>query len=496
MLQTGINRDYNRKAMPENSDAVKTAPIPTSAPTYTYIPFELKEDVPELALLQKLVEKEKQLDISVREKENQLSLDATSGGLYPQNTSDSGRLLRVYVYNTAHHQPWQDEKTDDKPHWLLRVEGKLLNRDGSEVQGESRPFSSYFQAVAVDFKKFKPRKQDNRPEIVSNGDITMTDGENTTQQLAENANSTNMATNDNDDDDDEDEDAEDDSEIIDAVEWHYDSVAGSEFDGIDVKRPGTQNINCTITIQPRGCTGEEVEYSPELSQILGINVGSVQGAVYGLYKYILNNNLLNNEGKTDDNQHMSSNNSESTKVTLDSALHKLLPKRDITEQAMANTEELKVGLKEVMSLVNDHFQPLPAKKINYTIRTDVETTYGQTVFDIQIGNESPEVKETPLSRFRELAKTTDQEVEDIDEQINMLQLQLNALATKHQFFKETEKNPLAVLKEYALISKNATEVLASDLQFTEDSVRLSDFYKENEALLFENLATYIANSRL
>lgn len=463
-------------------------PTVTMAPTYTYVPMKLRGVIPELESLGKLQEAEKKLDISIKEKENQLSLGIEGCGVEDPTTGK--QILRVFIYNTASNQSWQEHAEDEQPSWKLRVEGKLLDNEGKEVE-PVRKFSDLIQAIAVDFKKTKVRhrKQDGGSKTA---DIEMKDANEVSGDTGVQSSNVN-GDNDEDDEDDEDED-EDDGTIIDTIEWIYDPLNESEFDGIDVQRPGIHNIDCTITIQPRGVTGQEVQYSSELSHILGTKLGSVQSAVYGLYKYILNNNLMNNNDKNITTSATENSQELKTMVNIDQALSKLLPKKDFTEQALDQNRIVTMSLEELVTMVNSHVTPLEPSKINYTIRTDVESTYGEKTYDIEI--KQKENKKNAFSTYQDTQRDEQDNLEEIDTEINKLQLQLNSLATKYQFFKETQNNPKAVLKEYALISANATKVLQSDQDYTEDTVRLSDFYKKNEAVLFEYLATYLANSRL
>lgn len=70
-----------------------------------------------------------------------------------------------------------------------------------------------------------------------------------------------MGDNDNGEDEDSAE-AESREEIVDALEWNYDENNVVEFDGIDIKRQGKDNLRCSITIQLRVSTVEKYSTRP------------------------------------------------------------------------------------------------------------------------------------------------------------------------------------------------------------------------------------------
>lgn len=501
-------------------------PIPTVHPTNSYIPTYLSEMVPELSSYQELLEAEKMLDIYLARKKidlyqsvSQWNNSKQSHSAFSHFNKDSVKYLRVFISNIAENQPWQT-KTDDLSNasWTMRIEGRLL--DLQKAEDSQRPkFSSFIQDIAVDFKKTDLKNDSSKDNTITTADaendISMTDQENSPSisasassvsltlplQPTDLADGVSIGT--KKDDETKDEEKQETSKIFDAVEWHFDPKNPVEFDGLDIKRNGSENIECTITIQPKGFTGAYLEYSKELSSIIGRSEGSLHEAVYSLYKYILINNLLiNNEStlKTSADPSSTSTNGEKIVIQLDDTLQKLLPKTNSTDSEKPRT----LKLSQLPPLVNTHISPVNPIKLNYTIRVDKASTYGELAFDIEVPtlNQKHSMDDfgkeglSLVSQLDKLTSTLKPKLDELDKQTNTLQLQLNAGANKYQFFSKLADDPVPVLQEYMASSANALKVLSGDEGFNEDTVRRANFYKENEAMLFENIGVLLANGRI
>lgn len=484
----------------------------------------LSELVPELHSYEKLLESERKIDVYLARKKIDLHQSVSqwnnSKSSLESLNKKNVKYLRVFVSNIAEQQPWQDSENDiANATWTMRIEGRLL--DTKDVQDPSRSkFSSFLQAISVDFKKVKEESKPEDP--LAENDSEMSGTNDTNNQGAnilgmslplkspENAvtiQNSNMVSgalgSGNDSRHDHSK-----HEIVDAVEWHYDPKNPVEFDGLDIKRPGSENVDCTITIQAKGFTGELLEFSPELAAIIGLSQGSLHEAVYSLYKYILMNELLVNDDsnvKTSSNTSSDNTNGEKTIVQLDDALLRLLPKYPMNDEEPTPTA---LKLSEIPPLVNSHVSPIRPIKIDYTIRVDKASTYGELVFDLEVpstiqkskdSSSGPTIDEEGISLLTEFNKlTTDlnPELQELEASINTLQLQLNASANKYQFYKKLADDPVHFLQEYMASTANALKVLSGDEGFNEDVVRRSDFYKQNESMLFENLGVLLANGRM
>ena len=67
---------------------------------------------------------------------------------------------------------------------------------------------------------------------------------------------------------------------------------------------------------------------------------------------------------------------------------------------------------------------------------------------------------------------------------------------KHQFYKKFAEDPANALKEYIESTSGALKVLSGDEGFLEDTVRRSQFYKENEQILEENISVLFKHERI
>lgn len=498
----------------------QTNPIPTTQPTDSYIPSYLSEMVPELRLYEQLLDSERRIDVYLARKKIDLHQSVSQWNnsktsQTPHNKKDV-RYLRVFVSNIAENQPWQNSENEaSEGSWTMRIEGRLL--DDRDVQDSGRPkFSSFLQAIAVDFKK--PKKQleeeeiqddedatmggvvDEKPEDLLNLSLPLQLPQGSGELNGNEGTATNALGHEQ-----KPRAIPQGSDIADAVEWHLDPKNPVEFDGLDIKRPGSENVDCTITIQQKGLTGEDLEYSPQLAALIGVSHGSLHEAVYSLYKYILMNELLVNDEtnvKTISNSSSDSTNGEKTMVQLDESLQKLLTARP------NSYEESRVAvlkLSEIPPLINAHISPTPPVKIDYTIRVDKASTYGELVFDLEVPNQTRGEKSKDelaaegvalLTDFNKLTTELQGELQKLDARTNALQLQLNASANKYQFYHKLAQDPTHFLQEYMASTASALKVLSGDEGFNEDTVRGSQFYKENETMLFENLGVLLANGRM
>ncbi|CCD26618.1 Rsc6p NDAI_0I00490 [Naumovozyma dairenensis CBS 421] len=571
-----------------------TNPVQTAHPTDTYIPMYLKNLVPELNSYEQLLEAEKKLDIYLAKKKidlyqnlSQWNNSAASNGIFKYPDAKAIQYLRVFISNIAENQPWQDPNFNttsperdemitaaaitsinnnsntnnnpsslqtnnsnsmnnnnnaaasnpNAPSWTMRIEGRLLNDQNAQDPNRAK-FSSFIQDIAVDFIKPAPKEEETNKEIISSeiqqpqqqqNDLVNGTGLSLPLQMNQQqqyqplvqppASQPPLPQ------------QQTKTEIKDIVEWHFDPNNLVDFDGLDIKRTGSENLTCVITIQPRGITGEILQYSPQLTSIIGLARGSLHEAIYSIYKYILINDLLvdddtvelknnvnakqqqnTNANVNTNNNNNNNTNGEKTIIELDDLLSTL-----INDEIKPST--IKLG--DLQRLVSLHISPIPPIKIDYTVRVDKASTYGELVFDIEVpnpfteetsnssstsssnSNTSANVEADPrkemVTLLSELDKT-DQEMrpifQDFDKQITTLQLQLNDTANKYKFYKQLAEDPVPVLQEYIASSANALKVLSGDEGFNEDSVRRAQFYKDNEAMLYENLSILLANGRM
>lgn len=512
-VSVGSNGVANENGKVPLAAGQQTNPIPTTHPTDSYIPNYLSELIPELKSYEELKESERRVDVFLARKRIDLQQSVSQwnnskSSVTTSHNKNDVKYLRIFVSNIAENQPWQDENNDiQNATWTMRIEGRLLNTQ--DVQDPERPkFSSFLQAIAVDFRRPQENNNGDGGEIKGEGepktedqDIDM-DGTKE-EPLMGLSLPIQMPTEANGDDE---QDEKPKSDIADAVEWHSDPVNPVDFDGLDIKRNGSENVECTVTIQLKGITGERLEYSPELAAIIGLSQGSLHEAIYSLYKYVLINDLLTNDEtslRTSADTSSETTNGEKTIVKLDPSLTRLIRQRPALDSGGQLPTTL--PLSEILKLVNSHVSPVRSIKVPYTVRVDKASTYGELVFDVEVPNliqqhkDENEMKRqgsSLLSDFNKLTSELKPQLQELDSRNAALQLRLNASAKKHQFFNELSKDPVSVLREYVASSSNALKVLSGDEGFNEDTVRRSQFYKDNEQMLFESLGVLLSNGRM
>lgn len=456
---------------PSKSEPQQTQAMPVAQPTDMYIQPYLKKLIPELDGLRKLQEAEQRIDLYLSRKKIDLHQNITQWTHSKFSDPEKNEVVRVFVSNTSENQPWQtndDTMQLDQASWTLRIEGRVLS-DEKPDDPKRLKFSSFIESIAIDFKP------DSQGQGNDEDDDNETDDQTTEGPVAKKPKT------------------EDTQNVF---EWHADPNAAVEFDGIDVTRKGTENVNCTITLQPKGYTGEYLQFSPGLACIIGISKGTLHEAIYSLYKYILLNDLLTDNDETVAKE---STNGEKVLVKLDSSLAKLLT----NVQLSAGKTTLK--LSELPGLVKNHVKPIPPIKFNYVVRVDESSTLGDFVFDMEVPKpSSPSAPADNLSKnellllneYNTLSTAIEPQIQDLNKKTQLLKLQLNSSAKKYQFFNRLASDPVPLLQDYMESSSQALKVLSGDAGFNEDSVRRAEFYKENESILFENISALLATGRM
>lgn len=547
--------------------------ITSNQPTDAYIPPYLFDLVPSLREFEELKDAERKLDIYLARKRIDLhqSVSQWNNSKSANQRINNTQYLRVFVSNVSENQPWQinnDTSADNNDNlgpasWTMRIEGRLIN--DQDINDPKRPkFSSFIQAIAVDFKKI-PTPKDNS-NLKDSDDVDMIGNEdntnnNNSSSINGNSNGSSLnltlplqlptQTNDtgkNNSGNIQNQNSQNgqstmnanESVITDAVEWQFDPKNNVEFDGLDIKRNGNENLDCSITIQLKNSTASQLIFSPELASIIGIRKGSMHDAVYSLFKYILINDLLindeneiskdfhsmnsSNSSNTNDNK----TNNEKTLVQINDDIMNLLPntfpqkKTDLnsmnnnsqiekdndsnnTEQStQSKPKKLTIKLVELLPLVNNHVIPLPPIKLNYKVRVDKASTYGEVVFDVEVPMSNKNIPKSDLSQsgmsllgeFNKLSNEAKPKLLSLDSEISALQLQLNASASRYQFFNKLSQDPVPILQDYIASTANALKVLSADEGYNEDMVRRAQFYSDNEDTLFESLSTLLANGRM
>lgn len=367
-------------------------------PTDRSLDEKVESTVENAQIFRKLLEVESGLDALVQRK--RLDHQDMIGRSMRKN-----KVLRLFVSSNFAEQPWQQGSAlytnGEKPQWTLRIEGRLLDDDDQNPKA----FSSMITSVIVELHK-------------KDADA--------------------MA-------DDQHEDA---PEI---VEWHEASVPLEqrvEFDGLDVKRHGSDKVEAKLQIQLKEYPDKFI-LSPKLAQILGVSEDSKPGAVVSLWQYIRYHNLQDVDEKR-------------------------LVKCDAALQELFNRE--KIILPQLVELLSPHLTPREPITINYTIDPLNIESNKDVAFDvpIQIDHNLRSDLITMLNAWPQCTASINRYENLILKNIQVL----NLLAYQHDFYEEFSKDPIKTLDNWVESQARDLKTIYSDLQFSEEAVRHSSFYSD------------------
>lgn len=201
------------------------------------IPSAVRDLVPESHAYMDLVAFEQKLDATIARKK----LDIQEALKRPLKVK---RRLRIFVSHTffpaKEADPTKEGDTGSVPMWELRVEGRLLDeanpastqppQQPAQPQTKTKKFSTFFKSLVIELDK----------------DIYGPDNH--------------------------------------LVEWHR-TPSTKETDGFQVKRPGDQNVKCTILLlmdhQPM-----KFKVNPGLAKLLGVHTETRPKIIEALWQYV------------------------------------------------------------------------------------------------------------------------------------------------------------------------------------------------------------------
>lgn len=399
-------------------------PIVSLKPTDFTIPHSLDELFPEIEQLRKLQDAEKRVDAYTTRK----WMDLQDSIQAPSKTTS---VLRIFIYNTAENQVWQKELSksqgkevneQEEPTWTLRIEGRLLN-DDEPVESENREkFSSYLTGIAIDldptakFDSVSPNQQNQK-----------------------------------------------------IIEWH-DNPQGniSAFDGMDIKRKGSEKVKCKITIQPKEYP-TKFKLDDPLVQLLGSNEMSERDVIYALWQYIQINKLQDKADKR--------------LINCDEGLEKIFGFK-------------KIAFPDLLVLIRKFLRPVEPVTIDYEITPDKSSTLGDVVLDISVERRDviEKRKANELNKLNEVYFKNDGAIKELDNKIALDIQALNQSRTKYEFYKRLANDPVDFLEKWSESHAKALKILTGDEGYTEENARRSEFYTDE--LLDENIDLLLNSNRI
>ncbi|KAL3241062.1 Snf12p RNJ42_03154 [Nakaseomyces bracarensis] len=542
----------------DNSHNTATSAAAIGHPSDTYIPPQLSKMIPGLRLYEQLLEEESKIDAVIKRRKVAMehSIQNIKNNLIlfrePYNLVNTRNItyLRVFISSVSENQMWQnpDASLEDGA-WTMRIEGRLIDsKQGGNANRDK--FSTFIDGIKVEFKKPKTpseeEKNDEDDDTKNNSNTANNEssiGENNTSgndMTRENSTTApftiehtpNTIGNESSNPPTVTEtgsvsemntpfsQSNERDEFQEVVEWKADPRKPVEFDGFDIKRNGTTNIETTVTIYPKSVETNRYFYSPELASIIGLSQGSKTDAIFSLYKYVQMNDLLVSQDYTANTSLgagiVSSRRARSLKnvIQLDESLSQLFSSDDRYESNESLPSTIK--LTDIPSLVEKNIESSKPVKINYTVRVDKASTYGEVVFDVEVPTKELIVQQQQKGMNNKVV-TVDKLTEEVlqllaeydghitknktqtaefDKKATVLHAQLNSTRMKHGFYKKFSDDPVNALKEYIESTSNALKVLSGDEGFLEDNVRRSQFYKENEDILKEDISILLKHERL
>ncbi|ODV90233.1 hypothetical protein CANCADRAFT_103840 [Tortispora caseinolytica NRRL Y-17796] len=389
------------------------APRFVRKPTDKNINPKVQAIIPESKLYSNLLEAEKSLDAVISRKKLDLQ-DSLSGNM--KRTC----ILRLCISNTATDQPWQlmdreipeenlfDFDTGMNPSWCLRIEGKLLNGDGKlieDTEESPRPkLSSLLQSLVIEL--------DRSEELYPDSNV---------------------------------------------IEWHQSKKSSmppeaQEWDAIEVRRKGDENVNARILIQLNEFP-DYFKFSDELSKVIPVQCATKPAVVMHIWQYIKYRKLQDPSDKRT--------------VICDDALRQLFGQDHIQ-------------FPQIIELLTNHLKPLEPIEIFYTINVEKAAHHAENYYDIKIEVDDPMRKE--MTKTLESCYDIAPELAALDEHVCFGIQELNALKSKREFFTMLYSDPASFIKTWTASQSHDMDVLLADRTLNNELIRRADMFKDPEIL--------------
>ncbi|GJJ72767.1 SWI/SNF-related matrix-associated actin-dependent regulator of chromatin subfamily D [Entomortierella parvispora] len=380
-------------------------------PNDNQISAKIEAIVPESKLYTELLDFEKKLDATIMRK--RLDLQETLNK--PVKTK---RTLRVFISNLSHDQETpesdDDEPTLDSgptPSWTLKVEGRLVdevNASAYKNKQTSRKFSSFFKSVMIEL--------DRDSNLYPNGNF---------------------------------------------VEWHK-SPTQADVDGFEIKRHGDENVKVKVILHLDN-SPERFKLSPELADVLAIDVETRPGIMMALWQYIKFHQLQDPEDKRN--------------INCDQKLAALF-------------NQPKISFPSLPELIGRFLSPPDPIVLEYTVRVDKPYHLSSHCYDLDVEVDDPTVKTKISSLISSTAMSSmtgslPKQIHAYDEQIMQYIQSMNNSKTKRDFLLRFANDPSDFLERWIASQSRDLEVILGESHVNLEEQRHSEFYNQqwvNEAV--------------
>jgi len=349
------------------------------------LPQRVRDLVPESQAYMDLLSFERKLDSTIMRKR----LDIQEALKRPMKQK---KKLRIFISNTfypAKHEPEDGEESVAS--WELRVEGRLME-DNVKVHDPNkvkRKFSSFFKSLVIELDK----------------DLYGPDNH--------------------------------------LVEWHR-TATTQETDGFQVKRPGDQNVKCTLLLM--------LDYQPmqfkldlRLARLLGIHTQTRPVIISALWQYIKTHKLQ------DPN--------EREYINCDKYLEQIL-------------ECPRMKFSEIPTKLGPLLMPPDPIVINHVIMVEGPDAKKTACYDIDV--EVDDTLKQQMNSFL-LSTQSQHEIQALDNKIHETVETINQLKTNRDFFLGFAKNPQEFINNW-LVSQTRDLKTMTDVAGNPEEERKADFY--------------------
>ncbi|XP_050418023.1 SWI/SNF-related matrix-associated actin-dependent regulator of chromatin subfamily D member 1 isoform X3 [Patella vulgata] len=351
------------------------------------LPQRVRDLVPESQAYMDLLAFERKLDATIMRKR----LDIQEALKRPMKQK---RKLRIFISNTFYPpKPEGEDGEESIPSWELRVEGRLLEDAAtaklSDANKIKRKFSSFFKSLVIELDK----------------DLYGPDNH--------------------------------------LVEWHR-IPNTQETDGFQVKRPGDNNVKCTVLLmldyQPM-----QFKLDPRLARLLGIHTQTRPVIINALWQYIKTHKLQDSN--------------EREYINCDKYLEQIF-------------ECKRMKFAEIPAKLHPLMMPPDPIVINHLITVEGPDAKKTACYDIDV--EVDDTLKQQMNSFL-LSTQSQQEISNLDNKIHETVETINQLKTNREFFLGFAKDPQDFINNW-LISQTRDLKTMTDVVGNPEEERRSDFF--------------------
>lgn len=352
------------------------------------LPQRVRDLVPESQAYMDLLAFERKLDTTIMRKR----LDIQEALKRPMKQK---RKLRIFISNTFYPiKPEGEDGDESVASWELRVEGRLLEDSmsaklGSDPAKVKRKFSSFFKSLVIELDK----------------DLYGPDNH--------------------------------------LVEWHR-TPTTQETDGFQVKRPGDQNVKCTVLLmldyQP-----SQFKLDQRLARLLGVHTQTRPVIINALWQYIKTHKLQDPH--------------EREFINCDKYLEQIF-------------DSPRMKFAEIPGKLHSLLMPPDPIVINHVIVVEGPDSRKTACYDIEV--EVDDTLKQQMNSFL-LSTQSQQEIASLDSKIHETVETINQLKTNREFFLSFAKDPQEFINNW-LISQTRDLKTITDVAGNPEEERRADYY--------------------